>query len=186
MNVAVHEDVNTILVVTWTQAMAADETWLEFSFEDGKVMKSRPKPGAAGAHDDVVLGVPGDTAGDDPRRQRAGGVEYKSARLHGHDRRGPERHAGAEVLAYDAERASPERWHVRRGRGLRRRLQQPVLLLPHDFWLYIMDRQGRIVWYYADPASNATSSFQRIARDGEYIWIEKRPFGGRGQRACSR
>ena len=51
------------------------------------------------------------------------------------------------------------------------------------FWLYIMDRQGRIVWYYADPASNATSSFQRIARDGEYIWIEKRPFGGGGTRS---
>jgi hypothetical protein len=50
------------------------------------------------------------------------------------------------------------------------------------FWLYIMDRKGRIVWYYADPASNATSSFQRIARDGEYIWIEKRPFGGSGTR----
>ena len=42
-----------------------------------------------------------------------------------------------------------------------------------EFWLYIMDRQGRIVWYYADAASNAASSFQRIARDGEYIWIEK-------------
>ena len=46
-----------------------------------------------------------------------------------------------------------------------------------------MDRQGRIVWYYADAASNATSSFQRIARDGEYIWIEKRPFGGSGTRS---
>jgi hypothetical protein len=50
------------------------------------------------------------------------------------------------------------------------------------FWLYIMDRKGRIVWYYADPASNATSSFQRIARDGEYIWIEKRPFSGNSAR----
>ena len=46
-----------------------------------------------------------------------------------------------------------------------------------------MDRQARIVWYYADPASNATSSFQRIARDGEYLWIEKRPFSGRGTRS---
>jgi hypothetical protein len=45
-----------------------------------------------------------------------------------------------------------------------------------------MDRKGRILWYYADPASNATSSFQRRARDGEYIWIEKRPFGGGGER----
>jgi hypothetical protein len=45
-----------------------------------------------------------------------------------------------------------------------------------------MDRQGRIVWYYADPASNATTSFPRVARDGEYILLEKRPFGGSGTR----
>ena len=51
------------------------------------------------------------------------------------------------------------------------------------FWLYIMDRMGRMVWYYSDAASNATSSFQRMAKDGGYIWIEKRPFGGNSPRS---
>jgi hypothetical protein len=46
-----------------------------------------------------------------------------------------------------------------------------------------MDRSGRIVWYYADPASNATTSFQRVARDGEYIVLEKRPFARPGGRS---
>jgi hypothetical protein len=46
-----------------------------------------------------------------------------------------------------------------------------------------MDRRGRIVWYYADPSTSATSSFQRIARDGEYIWIEKRSYLGGGEQS---
>jgi hypothetical protein len=41
-----------------------------------------------------------------------------------------------------------------------------------------MDRQGRIVWYYADAATNAISAFPRVARDGEYIVFEKRPANG--------
>src|SRR6185503_8774779 len=61
VTVAVHATVRTILVVTWTQAMAADQTWLEFTFESGSVLTSRAKPGTAGAHRDVVLGVPAQT-----------------------------------------------------------------------------------------------------------------------------
>ena len=32
-----------------------------------------------------------------------------------------------------------------------------------------------MVWYYADPATNAISAVPRVARDGEYIVFEKRP-----------
>ena len=80
--------------------------------------------------------------------------------------------------SYDATLASPDRYMFGAVENSDRRLHQPLLLLPRTFWVYIMDRQGRIVWYYADAASNATTSFQRIARDGEYIWIEKRPHSG--------
>jgi hypothetical protein len=45
------------------------------------------------------------------------------------------------------------------------------------FWLYIIDRQGRIVWYYSDIIANPCMAFPRIARDGSYIYIEKRMFG---------
>jgi len=40
-----------------------------------------------------------------------------------------------------------------------------------------MDRQGRIVWYYADPASHDVSSFPRPAPDGDYLFVEKRAYG---------
>ena len=44
------------------------------------------------------------------------------------------------------------------------------------WWLYILDRQGRVVWYYADGTSTDVSSFPQIARDGEYLFVEKRNF----------
>ena len=131
--IEVHEDVNTILVVTWTQAMAADETWLEFSFEGSTVMTSRAQAGRGrraprrGAR----------RAGRDRRhraRRSAGraSVEYKTRDYMGTTGAVPAGMPLPTVLAYDAALASPERWHVRRGRELGRRLHQPQsCYLPH-------------------------------------------------------
>src|SRR5688572_25597962 len=48
VEVAVHPEVNTLLEVTWTQSTAADEVWLEFEFEEGNTMSSRPASGDSG------------------------------------------------------------------------------------------------------------------------------------------
>jgi hypothetical protein len=183
VNVAVHEDVNTILVVTWTQTMAVEETWLEFSFEDGDVLKSRARPGAAGEHRDVVLGVPGETEVTIRVVSKQGGVEYKTRDYQGTTDAVPSGMPVPMVLSYDAELASPDRYMFGAVEDSDGGCNNQSCFYHTTFWLYIMDRQGRILWYYADPASNATSSFQRIARDGEYIWIEKRPFSGSGNKS---
>jgi hypothetical protein len=39
---------------------------------------------------------------------------------------------------------------------------------------------GRVVWYYADGTSTDVSSFPQIARDGEYLFVEKRAFSTTG------
>jgi hypothetical protein len=182
VSIAVHDDVNTILVVTWMQLMAADETWLEFSFEDGNVMKSRASAGTVGAHRDVVLGVPGSTDVTVRIVSSLGGVEHKTSDHQGTTDAVPGGMPVPEVSMYDAALASPDRWMFGAVEDSDGGCNNQSCFYHTTFWLYIMDRQGRIVWYYADPASNATSSFQRIARDGEYIWIEKRPFGGSGER----
>jgi hypothetical protein len=176
--VSVHPSVRTLLVVTWTQTEAVDQTLLEFGFEDGSLMRSHPKPGAAGAHRDVVIGVPGDT--DVTLRvvgQRAG-VEYETRDYTGRTGAvpgGPNGMPTPTIVSYDAAGASPDRWlfgSVENSAG-----GGDVDYYRATFWLYIIDRKGRVVWYYADPASNATFSFQRIARDGEYLWFEKRCYG---------
>src|SRR4030095_877853 len=87
------------------------------------------------------------------------------------------------VMNYDPTRASPDRYLFGAVEDSAGGCTDGTCYYHTTFWLYIMDRQGRIVWYYADAASNATSSFQRIARDGEYIWIEKRPFSNGGSRS---
>src|SRR5262249_49829933 len=97
-------------VVTWTQAVAAEETWLEFSFEAENVMKSRAKPGAIGMHKDVVLGVPGATPVTVRVVSKQGGVEYKSKDYMGTTAAVPNGMPKPQILAYDATIASKDRW----------------------------------------------------------------------------
>jgi hypothetical protein len=182
VQIAVHEEVATILVVSWTQAQAADECWLEFTFEAGNVMKSPAKPGMTGAHREMVLGVPASTAVAVRIVSKAGGVEHQTRDHMGTTGPLPAGLPVPTVMDFDASKASPERFlfgaveNSKGGCG-------SSCYNRWIYWTYIMDRKGRMVWYYADPTSNATSSFQRIARDGEYIWIEKRPYGRPGDRS---
>jgi hypothetical protein len=176
VNIAVHERVKTILLVSWTQTLVADRVWLEFGFGDGEVLRSRAQSGAAGTQRAVALGIPAETAvwlrvvsevGDDAYASRA--YEATTGAL-------PSGLPRPEVFRFDSERASHERWlfgSVEDSIG-----GSYTGYYYSTFWLYILDRKGRIVWYYADPSTNATSSFQRVARDGEYIWIEKRAYSG--------
>jgi hypothetical protein len=181
--VTVHPDIRTMLNVTWTQAMAADQVYLEFTFEAGNVMTSRAKPGAVGMKRDVVIGVPAATAVTVRVVSRAGGVDYKTRDYMGTTGALPSGLPVGQVLMYNAAIASPNRWMFGAVENSTGGCNSTQCFYHTTFWLYIMDRQGRMVWYYSDAASNATSSFQRMARDGEYIWIEKRPFGGNSARS---
>jgi hypothetical protein len=180
VNIAVHPQTNTILVVTWTQAMAAEQTFLEFSFAGSSVMTSRPLAGATGAHRDVVLGVPGSTAVTVRIVSRQGGVDYKTRDYMGMTAAIPAGMPLPTVLSYDAAGASPDRWMFGSVENSSGGCTNRNCYFDGLFWVYIMDRQGRIVWYYSDAASNAATGFQRIARDGEYIWIDKARTGTRG------
>src|SRR5690606_13437236 len=78
-----------------------------------------------------------------------------------------------EVISFDPELASPSRWMFGAAEDAIITSGDRPGYYQSTFWVYIMDRKGRIVWYFADPATNAISSFQRVARDGEYIWVEQ-------------
>jgi hypothetical protein len=179
VEVALHDRVRTILVVTWDQLQAADEVWLEFGLAGEAALWSRPAPGARGPHRDVVLGVPGSSDVTVRVVSRVGGTAYESSAHQARTGAIPSGMPRPEILSYDSELASPYRWlfgSVEDSFG-----GGPNAYYAGTFWLYIIDRRGRIVWYYADPASNATTSFQRRARDGgEYIVLEKRCFGCSG------
>jgi len=176
VTIAVHDRVRTVLEVEWTQLLAAERSWLEFSFEGGETMRSRPRATELGPQRDVVLGVPAETEVSGRVVSEVGGVVTASSEYRATTGALPTSLPRPTLFASDPGRASPERF-----------LLGAVEDSPGGrdggyyfgtFFLYVMDREGRIVWYYADPSTTATSSFQRVARDGEYLWIEKRAFGG--------
>lgn len=175
VQVAVHDRVNTVLVVSWNQTQAADATWLDFGLDGEPRMTSRPGSGALGARHDVVLGVPGDAEVSIRVVSKRGQTAYQSSEHRFRTRPVPRSMPQPDVLSYRPELAGPERWlfgSVEDSEG-----GSPYNYYLNTFWLYIMDRKGRIVWYYADPSTNATTSFQRRARDGAYIVLEKRCYG---------
>ncbi len=178
VSVAVSPMVNTILVVTWTQAIAAEQVWLEFSFAGSSVMTSRMVAGATGPHRDVVLGVPGSTAVTVRIVSRQAGVDYKTRDYPGTTSAVPSGMPLPTVMSHDTTLASSARWilgAVENAGGC----TNGSCYFVGPYWVYIMDRQGRIVWYYADTTSNAATSCPRVARDGEYIWIDKARTGTR-------
>ena len=172
VKVAVHPNTNTILVVTWTQLKAADNTLLEFSFTGSSVMTSRAQAGATGAHRDVVLGVPEKTAVTVRVVSKLGGVDYKTKDYQGTTGAIPSGMPKPTLVAYDATLASSDRYLFGSVEdSVTNCGSQPCDYL-NPFWIYILDRQGRIVWYWADPSSGSSHAFPRVARDGEYIVID--------------
>lgn len=180
VKVAVHANTTTLLVVTWTQVKAADQAFLEFSFVGSPAMTSRPQAGATGAHRDVVLGVPEKTAVTVRIVSRVGGTDYKSKDYQGTTGALPSGLPKPTLLAYDAAAASPERWVLGAVENSPGGCDNPSCYYIATFWIYIMDRQGRMVWYWADPSDNASSAYPRVARDGEYLVIDKGRQGNTG------
>ena len=180
VTVTVSTKVATILIVTWTQAMAADQTFLEFSFAGSTVMASRPKPGATGSHKDYVLGVPGTTAVTVRVVSRVGGTDYKTKDYMGTTGAVPSGMPKPTVSMYDATLASPERYMVGAVENSPNTCSNDSCYFHSTWWVYVLDRMGRVVWYYADGTSTDVSSFPQIARDGEYLFVEKRAFSTTG------
>jgi hypothetical protein len=178
VKVAVDSNTKTILVVTWTQLKAADNTLLEFSFSGSTVMTSRAQAGATGSHRDVVLGVPEKTDVTLHIVSKQGGVDYKTKDYKGTTGALPSGLPKPTFVSYDASLASPEPWML----GAVEDSQggcADLMSCYYDgvMWIWIMDRQARIVWYWADPSSNLSSAYPRVARDGEYIVIDKAKAG---------
>lgn len=180
VKVAVHPNTTTILVVTWTQLKTADNTLLEFSFSGSSVMTSRPLAGAAGSHRDVVLGVPEKTAVTVRIVSRLGGVDYKTKDYQGTTGALPSGIPKPALLAYDASLATPERWLLGAVENSTGGCSRPSCYYDSEFWIYIMDRQARIVWYWADPANDASNAYPRVALDGEYLVIDQGRIGKTG------
>jgi hypothetical protein len=84
------------------------------------------------------------------------------------------------LVSYDASLASREPWLLGSVDSSPGGCDDTSCYYISTFWIYIMDRQARIVWYWADPSDNAFSAYPRVALDGEYLVIDKGRLGSTG------
>ncbi len=156
-----HEDVATLLWVDWAQDSDAEATWLEIELADGTVLESTHLTRGAGEHREVVLGAPADT--DLVLRVVAENRGGESSSVDQAARTGslPEELTLPVLGVWDAAAADPAGWvlgsvDVDGGTNY-----------SGPYWLFIADRQGRIVWYR--ELGWDMSMFPRVARDGTHI-----------------
>ena len=161
--VTVHDQMGSILEVTWTQSAAAT-SWLEFSFDEDQWLISPPTKRSAGAAEERVLGAP---FGVEVQLRLAweGGVSETITATT------DPLPAGAPTTSWlegDAEKwddSSP--WVL-------------TCMFGHTAdidgaWSFIVDRQGRVVW--AKEADTSRINMQtQLSSDGTEILIDQNSF----------
>jgi hypothetical protein len=166
VSVAIHSSCNTILVVSWSLAAGADETWVEYSFLGEAPMSSPHKSATAGDHSVSLLGIPSETDVTFQVVASVDGVEQRSDELTGTTGALPAELPLPTLLSWDTKRASPEGWII-----------SSVGLNPRNWYdgrfaMFAMDRQARVVWYYLVPGHHATMH-PKISKDGTHVIFEE-------------
>ncbi len=156
-----HEDVGTMVLVRWTQDADADAVWLDFDIGDGDWLSSPPTARSAGEHQEWILGAPADRVLS--FRIQAESEEALSASVAQTVATDPlpEKLQEPELVTWLSAETSPEGWvlgSVDPDGGI---------AYSGPYWLFIADRQGRIVWYR--ELSFWMSMFPRVARAGNHI-----------------
>ena len=162
--VSTDAEVVTLLHVSWTQARPTDTVWVEFRFEDDSWLRSPVRPGAVGAHTEVLLGVPAEQVVD---WRLVGELGEKAVTAEG-----PPGATGS--LPRDLTVPVVNTWEPGLASGERYMLGS-VDVSDHwyygPFWAFIVDRQGRVVWYRETPGSKL-SLYVQPSRDNTHVYVD--------------
>jgi hypothetical protein len=162
---ALHEEVVTLVEVSWSQDAAADAAWLEYTFEGDAWLSSPPEALDAGAHSQWLLGIPPETEVTWRVVAELGGERFESGEQSATTGALPEDFEGGPALAaWDPALASGAGWVLGSvdvdGGGS----------YTGPFWLFIADRQGRLVWWR--ELEYEMSMFPRVSRSGGHLMYE--------------
>ncbi len=171
----VTKTVKTVLMVSWDQAAASDSVKLRFTFENDEWLESPPEPGAKGAHEIPVFGVPELTEVTIQVVRETDGEETVCETL-GTTGEVPQSIPRPTVREYDSSLASANRWML----GTVGKTPEILSMYEGIFTVYIIDRKGRIVWYYLDQAWSPVTAYPRIARDGKSLYFDRSNYLGSG------
>ena len=163
---APHPEMATLLQVTWAQTETVERQWLEYTFEDDVWMATPESPRAARVHEEVLLGVPADSPVTFRFVAEVDGALLTSPQPYTVDTDPlPLDLPQPALLAWDTDLASPEPW-----------LLTSIEIQARDWYqgpwyLIVLDRQGRVVWYRQPPDQRGTMH-ARVALDGTHVLWE--------------
>ncbi len=167
VEVEMHDAVATILVVRWQQVQDADAAWLEFGLADEAWLASPPAPRSAGSHEELILGVPAASTIHIRIVNEADGERLESEQTWTATTGAlPVAALEPSISSHDPGLADLAPW-----------LLGSVELADGEhfegpFWTWIVDRQGRVVWYHGTPDDRSTT-FARVSRDGTHVVMDQ-------------
>ncbi len=165
VSVSVHADVVTILEVSWTQDEAADLVWIEFAYDDEVLLTTPAQAREAGEHSEVLLGIPAETTVDFVIYNQVGDEVFVSEEsFEGTTGELPAALLSPSLVHYDPTLAADHPWVMGS-------VDVGSSWYSGPCWTVIMDRQGRIVWYYEVPDSRL-NLFSQVSADGTHVLIE--------------
>lgn len=156
-----HQTLRPLLVVHWTQLHEA-ETWIEYEVE-GEWLSTPHIQRSTGSQQQALQGVPPHTPVEallvtmvDGERLESEGVVTATSGAQADLVPDPQ------VSVWDPERTSPEQWIL----GSIDVTSKSWYDGP--FYLFVMDRQGRVVWTKEVPRS-LCAMVPRVSRDGTHV-----------------
>ncbi len=161
---ALHEDMSMLVLASWDQLVETDTSWLSWQI-DGETFTSPVVARVVGPGSEVVLGVPSDTAIDVVLHGQVGASELTWPLGTITTESLPGDLPVPTIGAMDPLLHRPERW-----------LLGSVDVGPSPFfgpcYAFVLDDQGRIVWYRKTSGSRLTWQTQ-VSRRGGYVMIDE-------------
>ncbi len=166
VSLALHPDMATLVIATWTVEHPVDHCWLRYGFEGDTWLTTPAASCDEGEHRQAILGLPAQTTLQVQLVLEHGGPEHPGALQTFTTGALPDALLTPTLEIWDLPRSSPEPWLL-------------VAIEAYEgayydgpYWQIVLDRQARVVWYRALPAG-LSSTFPRPSRDGSHLVTER-------------
>lgn len=163
LSLELHPEINTLLVARWTQEQSVEQSWLTFSFED-QVITTPSRAIGPGEHREVLLGVPPETLVSVSLSLERGSEAITGPLVEGSTEELPEDLLVPDFVQWDPAASSTHRYLLTAVDVGRSNFYGP-------FYVVILDRQGRVVWYESVDDSRLTWQ-PRPSLDGSHLVYE--------------
>jgi hypothetical protein len=163
LSLELHPELRTVLVARWTQAEEVDHAWLTYSFED-QVLVTPSRSLQPGEQQQALLGIPPLTTVSVSLSLERGSEAITGPLVEAVTGALPADLVLPDLVQWDPAASSPERY-------LLTSVDVGGANFYGPFYVIILDRQGRVVWY--EPVTDSRLCWQpRLSLDGSHLVYE--------------